>query len=61
MVCDLQGVYVPESLTYMMVDPVIHSVDYSGGSYGRTDRGKRGFEDFFATHQVTLGATVAAW
>ena len=48
---DLQGVYVSESATYMMVDPVIHSVDYSGGSFGRTDRGERGFDAFFATHQ----------
>ena len=48
MVCDLQGVYVPSRLSYMLVDPVIHSDEdpESGRNYGRTDRGERGFADF---------------
>jgi Mg-chelatase subunit ChlD len=54
LVCDLQGVFNEELNLLEFSDPVIHyyNSDRSErkGVHGRTDRGRKGFEDFFATH-----------
>jgi hypothetical protein len=59
MVVDLQGVFTVQSdnsKLYQLTDPVIHkkkSKQFKTWSFGRTDRGKRGMEAFFATHVCT--------
>jgi Alpha-kinase family len=54
LVCDLQGVFNEELNLLEFSDPVIHYYDSDRserkGVHGRTDRGRKGFEDFFATH-----------
>ena len=60
LVCDLQGVLSPPSACsktplYEFTDPVIHFVSLTGrkNRFGRTDRGKKGIQDFFKTHVCT--------
>eukprot|EP00961_Rhodomonas_salina_P288917 3904389-Rhodomonas_salina.1 len=54
MVCDLQGVLdtgcVPP--VFRFTDPVIHyaSSSASGGRFGRTDKGRKGWHAFHKTH-----------
>ena len=57
LVCDLQGV-LDDSTTppvFELTDPVIHKYSESGRKnvYGRTDRGKKGIDDFWKTHVCT--------
>jgi hypothetical protein len=59
MVVDLQGVFTVQrdnSKLYQLTDPVIHkkkSKQLKAWSFGRTDRGRKGMEAFFATHVCT--------
>ena len=46
LVCDLQG--VKGTTSFQLTDPAVHS---KGQTYGMTDRGSRGMEDFWSTHQ----------
>lgn len=57
LVCDLQGVLnvartPPE---FELTDPVIHHKNSIAGQarYGRTDKGLKGFHDFFKTHECS--------
>ena len=52
LVCDLQGVFMPESFAFNWVDPVIHS-DIGGhkGFFSRTDLGADGMKEFLRTHK----------
>ncbi len=54
LVCDLQGVYDEEKNILQFSDPVIHYYNPQRtdrrGVHGRTDRGRAGIKDFFATH-----------
>jgi Alpha-kinase family len=54
LVCDLQGVFNDEKNILQFSDPVIHYYNHEDTSrkniHGRTDRGRKGIEDFFATH-----------
>ena len=63
MVCDLQGTYDKEKKAFLLTDPVTHHIATKRGQlereYGRTDRGERGFLDFFRTHKVSLVVAVA--
>lgn len=49
MVCDIQGVCDATGFKY--TDPAIHSSKAHGARYGRTDRGHRGIERFYRTHE----------
>jgi hypothetical protein len=51
LVCDLQGIYNVERNTLQLSDPVIHSISYPTNPFWRTNRGNRGIDDFFMTHQ----------
>jgi hypothetical protein len=55
LVCDLQGVYSETLDTVELTDPVIHFAsghhDDKNHVYGRTDRGRKGIQDFFKTHK----------
>lgn len=60
MVVDLQGVHIPKpdgTSSYELTDPVIHkhgknnNTKFSEWTFGRTDRGKKGMNAFFHTHQ----------
>ena len=55
MVCDLQGVLNKSASppVFELTDPVIHYASTRGRKnvYGRTDRGKKGMNEFFCTHQ----------
>ena len=49
MVCDIQGVYEGGHVDeYRLTDPVVHTKQ--GNVMGRTDRGKKGMQQFLATH-----------
>lgn len=54
LICDLQGVYDDQLRLFRLTDPVIHY--YSPHKpdkkkvYGRTDRGRKGMDDFFESH-----------
>jgi hypothetical protein len=53
LVCDLQGVYDRSANLLKFSDPVIHYHDLSdnrSGVHGRTDRGRKGVDLFFHTH-----------
>jgi Mg-chelatase subunit ChlD len=54
LVCDLQGVFNDEKNLLQFSDPVIHYYNHEDEGrknvHGRTDRGRKGIEDFFATH-----------
>ena len=54
LVCDLQGVYDEEKNLLQFSDPVIHYFNPQLTDrrcvHGRTDRGRAGIDDFFATH-----------
>ena len=54
LVCDLQGVYDEKKNILLFSDPVIHYYNPlrtdRRGVHGRTDRGRDGIKDFFATH-----------
>ena len=54
LVCDLQGVYDEKKNILPFSDPVIHYYNPlrtdRRGVHGRTDRGRDGIKDFFATH-----------
>jgi hypothetical protein len=55
LVCDLQGVLNCHSSPPMfeLTDPVIHHKSHTGkkGTFGRTDRGQGGIDDFYKTHK----------
>jgi hypothetical protein len=75
LVCDLQGVFNAEKNLLQFSDPVIHYYNKDCTDrrcvHGRTDRGRKGIEDFFDTHcceeqsnlcqLVTRGFKNAAW
>jgi hypothetical protein len=48
LVCDIQGVCNEHGYNY--TDPAIHSTN-NDGRYGRTDRGQKGIERFYQSHQ----------
>ena len=50
MICDIQGVLsvIDGFPVFELTDPCIHSIK---GQYGRTDKGQKGFNDFFRTHK----------
>jgi Alpha-kinase family/von Willebrand factor type A domain len=54
LVCDLQGVFNEEKNMLQFSDPVIHYYNANRTErrnvHGRTDRGEKGIDDFFATH-----------
>ena len=54
LVCDLQGVFNDEKNILEFSDPVIHYYNHEDEGrknvHGRTDRGRKGIEDFFETH-----------
>ena len=56
LVCDLQGVLTTnadQSRLFEFTDPVIHfrsKTKKRTGHFGRTDRGRKGIDDFFKTH-----------
>jgi hypothetical protein len=54
MVCDLQGVLLQTNPpVFELTDPVIHYRSRRGRKhvFGRTDKGQRGFGEFFKTHE----------
>lgn len=53
LVCDLQGelCVVDSKLMFLLTDPCIHSV--RSRSFGRTDHGKKGIDEFFKTHKCS--------
>ena len=57
LVCDLQGVLNETSVPpcFELTDPVIHYKSKSGrrAVFGRTDRGPKGINDFYKTHQCS--------
>jgi len=57
LVCDLQGVLDVNSSPpcFELTDPVIHYRSRTGrrGVFGRTDRGPKGIDNFYKTHQCT--------
>ena len=57
LVCDLQGVLNDNPPHYDLTDPVIHFRSKRGGKrrslFGRTDRGRKGINDFFRTHKCS--------
>ena len=57
LVCDLQGVLDVNSSPpcFELTDPVIHDRSMTGrrGVFGRTDRGLKGIDNFYETHQCT--------
>lgn len=56
LVCDLQGVYNTDMVppTFELSDPAIHYVSKKRDCvYGRTDKGRKGIQLFFNTHQCT--------
>jgi hypothetical protein len=57
LVCDLQGVLDVKSSPpcFELTDPVIHYRSMTGrrGVFGRTDRGPKGIDNFYRTHQCT--------
>ena len=52
LVCDLQGVLSESPPLFELTDPVIHFKSHRrrGKTFGRTDHGKDGIDDFFRTH-----------
>lgn len=55
LVCDLQGELIEgksgTAPKFLLTDPVIHyASQHRTAVYGRTDRGRAGIDDFFATH-----------
>ena len=57
LVCDLQGVLDESSETpcFELTDPVIHYRSVSGWKnvFGRTDRGQKGIDSFYKTHECS--------
>jgi hypothetical protein len=57
LVCDLQGVLDVNSSPpcFELTDPVMHIRSMTGrrGVFGRTDRGPKGIDNFYKTHQCT--------
>jgi Alpha-kinase family len=54
LVCDLQGVFDEGMNEVQFSDPVIHyydtKLDHRSNVHGRTDRGRKGMDDFFSSH-----------
>ena len=50
LICDLQGFYDAQRKAFTLTDPVLHSSG-NGGVYARTDHGRKGIANFFATHK----------
>jgi Alpha-kinase family/von Willebrand factor type A domain len=54
LVCDLQGVFDEYMNELQFSDPVIHyydtKLDQRSNVHGRTDRGRKGMDDFFSSH-----------
>ena len=57
MICDIQGVLslIDGFPVFELTDPCIHSIDRK---YGRTDKGREGFYDFFRTHKCNPVCTL---
>ena len=60
LVCDLQGVYDEARNTMILSDPVIHYWNPVGTNerrrvHGNTDYGRKGMDDFFASHRHHCG------
>ncbi len=57
LVCDLQGVLNDDPPVFELTDPVIHfrskRSKRNNQVFGRTDRGRKGINDFFRTHKCT--------
>lgn len=56
LVCDLQGVLNTDPPLFELTDPVIHfrsKKGYRNHLFGRTNRGRKGINDFFRTHTCT--------
>jgi len=55
LICDLQGVF--DENMFFFTDPVIHYYDNQKSKqksvYGRTDRGKKGIDDFMSSHKCS--------
>jgi Alpha-kinase family len=50
-ICDFRGSYDFATQTFTFVDRVIHSESSRRGKFSHTDRGKKGIQDFFASHR----------
>ena len=56
MVCDLQGIYKDDATppVFELSDPAIHYASKKRHMvFGRTDKGKKGMQLFFNTHQCS--------
>ncbi len=57
LICDIQGVFCEEVNTLRLSDPVIHYYNHLKEDkrmvHGRTDRGRKGIEMFFETHECS--------
>ena len=55
LICDIQGVFCEETNNLRLSDPVIHYYNHLKENkkmvHGRTDRGRKGFAMFWATHK----------